>query len=184
MTSALQRAGRGNGGTPALAMVVWSAAAVCLMTVGLCGGVAGATPTGDKIGPHQAFTAAVNGQSGVSQPVVIRMACGGPVKPGQTGHPVAGQTVSVLRATTVSNPVGDTGADSHQIGAFFGAPPPSATSPAAGNLNFQRYGTKTLPVSDLLPCSGSGQVYFVPLPTVPGGQRIVDIPVTYVSLLP
>jgi hypothetical protein len=40
------------------------------------------------IGPNQYFSGVVNGHTGHA---TINMACFGPIRPGQTGHPLAGQ---------------------------------------------------------------------------------------------
>ena len=48
---------------------------------------------GSTIGPNQGFVGRVNG--GFSK-VTISMACFGPVVPGQTGHPMSGQTLEVI----------------------------------------------------------------------------------------
>jgi hypothetical protein len=46
--------------------------------------------------PKQYFTGVINGKDGnTTTPITIRMACAGPIRPGQTGHPVAGQTLAV-----------------------------------------------------------------------------------------
>jgi hypothetical protein len=52
---------------------------------------AGASP-GPLVGPNQLFAGFVNGNH--FSPTV-RMACFGPIRPGETGHPLAGQTFSV-----------------------------------------------------------------------------------------
>ena len=49
-----------------------------------------------KVGPNQYFTGVINGRNGnTATPIPIRMACFGPVKPGETGHPMSGQTLAV-----------------------------------------------------------------------------------------
>lgn len=137
------------------------------------------------VGPRQYFTGVINGKDGnTTVPITIMMACAGPVKPGETGHPLAGQTLAVHQlfppAPAVS--LGKTGNDS-RIGVFFGAPPPGAPGAraAAGTPVFTRYGvTKPLPTSVTLPCSGTGTVYFTPIPVVPPSQS-ATVPVRYVG---
>jgi hypothetical protein len=111
---------------------------------------------------------------------VIRVVCKGPIGTNSTGHPRPGQTVAVSEAQVIARPDGNTGAHGHEIGVFFNAPPPSASG-ASGSLIFYRYGTKRLPTSETLPCSGSGNVFFVPLPMSPGTQKDDVVPVRYVS---
>jgi len=137
-----------------------------------------AQAVGLKIGPNQAFTALVNAKPGSSAPVVIKMGCFGPLQPGQTGHPMKGQTLTVSPAATVAGPGGNTGPQGDQIGAFFGAPPPGATG-SSGPVFFTHYRTKPLPTSTVLPCAGHGNVLFVPLP-VTGGRDVV-VHVVYVG---
>jgi hypothetical protein len=154
-------------------------------------GIAGAqAPAGGRIRPHQVFGALVNGKNGVSSPVEIQMACAGPIKKGETGHPVAGQTVTVFQPEAIAGHFGNTGGHGREIGAFFGAPPPasgatsrpavsSAPVTSSGPVIFRYYGTKKIPTSEVLPCSGSGHVIFVPLPVTPA--KDVVVPVTYVG---
>jgi hypothetical protein len=79
---------------------------------------------------------------------------------------------------------GFTGANATSIVVFFGAPPPTAvaTTPGTGNVAFTRYGvTKAIPTSLLLPCAGTGNVYFVPLPMSPPTSRAATVRVSYVG---
>ena len=78
---------------------------------------------------------------------------------------------------------GFTGPNAKYIQAFFGAPPPSPAGPAGGADVFTRYGVpKPISTSLLLPCSGTGNVYFVPLPMTPiGPARIATVHVSYVG---
>jgi hypothetical protein len=152
-------------------------------------GVIGATGAGGAVAvtpvaPNQYFVGVVNGRSG---PAVIRMACFGPVSPGEKGHPLAGQTLAVRDLGKVPPPpavgdIGFTGPDGHEIGVFFGPLPPSAAgTPAGGPVIFTHYGvTKPIPTSVLLPCSGTGSVPFVPIPVV-GGSHDAVVPVTFVG---
>jgi len=144
--------------------------------------VAGAqSPGGGRIRPNQVFGALVNGENGRSSPVEIQMACFGPLKPGETGHPLAGQTVAVFQPEDINGTFGNTGAYGHEIGAFFGPPPPGGSVPGGGPVIFHRYGTMKMPTSEVLPCAGSGNVTFVPLPMSPGTEKDVVVPVVYVG---
>ncbi|MGO9196790.1 MAG: hypothetical protein ACLQK4_06650 [Acidimicrobiales bacterium] len=150
----------------------------------LLAGVASASTsrTATPIGPNQTFGALVNGKKGVSHPVPIQMACFGPVTPGETGHPMKGQTVRVFAPKGTKGPFGNTGANGTEIGAFFGAPPPStAAASSSGPVWFHNYVTKPIPTSEVLPCYGTGHVIFVPLPFSPGSEVDVVVPVAYVG---
>ena len=141
-------------------------------------------PPQGAVGPHQVFGGLVNGQSGYSAPATIRMACFGPIKPGQTGHPFSGQTVEVFRPEVIVGHFGYTGSSATSIVAFFGPPPPTpvTTPPAASTVTFGHYGVvKAIPTSLLLPCAGTGNVYFVPLPMSPPTSKPAVVPVTYVG---
>ena len=137
----------------------------------------------EKVGPNQMFRATVNGQSGVDTPAVIRMACVGPQLPGQTGHPLPGQSVDVFRSESIIAATGLTGPTATSIQVFFGAPPPAPAGPGSSADVFTSYGVpKTIPTSLLLPCGGRGSVYFVPLPMTPlGPGRMATVHVAYVG---
>jgi hypothetical protein len=163
--------------------LVVAAAILGLLALGFTAG-AGALPvpgTG-KIGPDQYFRGLVNGSTGQPYPAIIRMACFGPIRPGQLGHPFAGQTVEVQQVPLTAGANGDlgfTGPHGTQIGAFFGPLPPS--SQGGSPVLFQYYGVpEPIPTSELLPCGGPGTVAFVPLPFLRGG-RIADVPVEFVG---
>lgn len=152
---------------------------VATLMVGAATSPAPAQAAHSRIAPHQHFIATVNGGTGHPNPVVIRMACFGPIQPGQTGHPMSGQSVAVSRAHG-SKGTGFTGDRGTSIGAFFGAPPPSGTASVSSYVSFTRYGQKQIPTSLQLPCSGSGTVSFVPLPLDPT-IRDVAVPVSFVG---
>ena len=133
-----------------------------------------------RVGPDQTFRALVNGQSGAAAPVTIAMACFGPLQPGQTGHPMAGQTVQVRLGAATASRAGFTGPNGTSIGVFFGAPPPATAT--GGPLSLVRYGVpKPIPTSLVLPCTGTGQVTFVPLPMSPPVSRAAVVPVRFVG---
>ena len=144
-----------------------------------------AIPPQGKVGPNQSFTGLINGHTGIGTPVTIRMACFGAIRPGQTGHPMAGQTVEVLLPEVITTNDGFTGPSANRISTFFNAPPPSpaATPPTTGTVTFRRYAApKAIPTSLLLPCAGQGNVYFVPFPSSPlGPAKDAVVPVSYVG---
>jgi hypothetical protein len=138
-----------------------------------------------SVGPKQYFTGVVNGHEGNTViPIAIRMACFGAVRPGETGHPMAGQTLSVHQLfppVATAGSLGFTGNDA-EIGVFFAAPPPAARSAAVTTTPiFRRYDvSKRLPTSLTLPCAGTGTVYFVPIPVIPP-SRAATVPVDFVG---
>ena len=155
--------------------------AAAVMMVASAAAVTSVPPQG-KVGPHQIFGGLVNGKNGIDAPAEIRMACFGPVRPGQRGHPMAGQTVEVFRPEAIVGHFGNTGRRATSIVAFFGPPPPSPApaTPAASTVTFKQYGVvKKIPTSLLLPCSGTGTVSFVPLPKSPPTSRDASVRVSY-----
>jgi len=98
---------------------------------------------------------------------------------------MAGQTVEVFRPEVILTTDGFTGPAANKIEAFFGAPPPPPMTvhPVTGSITFYRYAVaKAIPTSLLLPCGGTGKVYFVPLPMTPlGPTRSAIVPVRYVG---
>jgi len=135
---------------------------------------------GSVVGPDQVFRAQVNARTGFPAPVTIQMACYGPLRLGQTGHPLPGQNVRVLLGGGNVAQAGFTGPHAVSIGVFFGPPPPSAS--ALTVLTVTRYGVpRAIATSLVLPCSGTGQVTFVPLPMSPPVSTDVVVPVRFVG---
>jgi hypothetical protein len=126
--------------------------------------VAGSTPAvalmGNGVGSDQAFVGRVNGSFNRA---TIAMACFGPVYPGETAHPMSGQTIEVLSPLppTAVGPIhpGNTGSSATRIVAVLRGPLPVVL--ARFTSYFQ---TKAIPTSVELPCSGAGVVRFVPKP--------------------
>ena len=133
-------------------------------------------PGTGPIRPHQPFLGFINGSDGINNSVAINMACFGPVRPGQTGHPMAGQSVGVGQPEAVAGTFGNTGSRGTSIDAQFGAP----TAASTGTVVFHRYGTVTMSTSLVLPCFGSGTVTFVALPKSPT-ERSFAVPVSFVG---
>ena len=152
--------------------------------------MAAALPAGaaSRVGPKQYFTGVINGTDGnTSTPIVIKMSCAEPLSTGEKGHPVSGQTLAVHElfppSSSAAGSLGYTGKGS-SIEVFFNAPPPAAASGASKTVTFTQYDkTQKLPTSESLPCSGSGTVYFSPVPVVPP-SRSAAVPVDYVALVP
>ena len=149
---------------------------------------AAAQPAGaaHKVGPGQYFTGVINGRNGnTTIPITIRMACFGPIIPGQTGHPMKGQTLAIHQLfppTTTGGSLGYTGTDA-EVGVFFNAPPPAAprVRAAATTPIFHRYNRpQPLSTALTLPCGGTGTVWFTPIPVIPP-SRSQSVSVQYVG---
>jgi hypothetical protein len=125
------------------------------------------------IGPNQFFSGLVNG---VSTDAAIQMACFGAITPGETGHPLPGQSVEVLPAPAAGTvDVGYTGSAATEIVVNFG--PASTTTP----VTLGYYAVKAdIPTSLVLPCAGTGTVVFTPAPGSPTA-RSATLPVRYVG---
>lgn len=119
---------------------------------------AAATVDPAPIGPNQYFVGEVNGASANA---VIQVGCFGPVVAGETGHPVSGQSVDVVSASSSSTlGVGFTGSAADHVVVGFGGT--STITP----VTLTAYGVKAaIPAGLDLPCSGTGKVDFVPAPT-------------------
>jgi hypothetical protein len=137
----------------------------------------GVSAAGHRIGPNQLFIGLINGHDGQGQPATVAVACPGPVVgPNQTGHPVAGQTITVSPAPSTAV-AGDTGPNGRAVTAWFGAPPPTPVANPADGVTFTRYGTMSLPTSLIVPCAGTHPVIFLSAPLA--GARAYVVQVTY-----
>jgi hypothetical protein len=129
------------------------------------------------VGPNMFFTALVNGKSANA---VVTVVCPGPVTGTSTGHPISGQTLEVLTVLPpVTTTVGYTGSAAHSIDAIFSAPPSASVNPPVVLTSF--FAPVPIPTTLNLPCSGSGVVSFVPIPTSPTA-RGVAVTVTFVNI--
>jgi hypothetical protein len=141
---------------------------------------AAAAPVQDPIpvGPDAYFTATVNvpSSSTAAEPV-IQVVCPGPATVGESGHPLAGQSVEVQAIavpTAVTPQIGFTGSAADQIDAIITGPSSAAVNPAIVLTSF--FAPVAIPTSLNLPCSGSGVVSFVPIPASPGARSVaVDV---------
>jgi hypothetical protein len=126
------------------------------------------------IGPDQTFIGEVNDQA---TNATIRMDCFGPVHVGQTGHPLAGQTVAVLPLKDPT-PIdaGYTGSTAHRW----------TCSSASRRARSRRFVLTSwavpakIPTTLVLPCYGTGTVTFAPYPTSPTA-RSATVQVTFVG---
>jgi hypothetical protein len=134
---------------------------LAVLALALGSAAASAGPIG-PIGPKQTFSGMVNGSGGSA---VIRMACFGPIRPWQMGHPMAGQSVAVTRGLPVTSAraAGFTGAAS-SIAAYarFDSPLASPVVPRLGLFTYYD-SPETISTELSLPCGGDGQVVFQPV---------------------
>ena len=143
-----------------------SAVAVSVVVV-LVAALTGVAAAGFPIRPHQHFGGLVNGRSAN---VTVAMACFGPIRPGQTGHPMANQPLEVIQG-----PYGGyTGSLGKSVVARFREDPSVA-------VQFTHYGvTQLIPTSLELPCGGQGLVVFSPEPSSPTAKA-ATVTVNYVG---
>jgi hypothetical protein len=105
------------------------------------------------------------------------MACFGPIVPGQTGHPLAGQTVKALPVTSpTSTTVGYTGTAATSIAVTFTTPVLSGNPIVLHDWAI----SAPIPTTLILPCSGSGVATFTPVPTSPTA-RPATVAIAYVG---
>jgi len=107
--------------------------------------------------PNQHFDGVVNGKTAAA---TIHTICPGPST--GTGHPVSGQTLSVVLLASGSTSTGFTGSLANSI----------AATPVTGVANdpvvFTEYfRSSALPTSWTVPCNGNGTIAFTPLPGSP-----------------
>jgi hypothetical protein len=128
------------------------------------------------VGPDAYFIGLVNGSSSEGS---IALACLSPATPGETGHPLPGQTVEVETVLAVASVTGFTGSAAHSIDAIFTTPSAAAANPPIVFTAF--FVPEAIPTTDTFPCSGSGVVSFVPLPTSPTARGFA-VPVAFGSV--
>jgi hypothetical protein len=149
-----------------------AAASAVLVAATAAPATAGGVVDPAPIGPHNYFIGQVNNMTG---PATIQMACFGPVVPGQTGHPLAGQTVKVLPVTPpTSSIVGYTGTAATSIVVTFTTPASTGTPIVLHDWAV----SAPIPTTLVLPCSGTGQATFTPVPTSPTA-RPATVTVTF-----
>lgn len=145
---------------------------------------AAASPVQDPvpIGPNQFFIGLVNGSDGISSPAVISTNCFGPITQGETGHPLAGQTVEVeLAQPPVSSDAGYTG-NADSITAFLSWQAASVSAPELVATFTSYYVAEPIPVTLTVPCAGQGDVSFVPTAaSTPSTGHPATVSVTFLS---
>ncbi len=128
------------------------------------------------VGPNQVFTGQVNG---VADNAPIRTDCLGPITPGETGHPIAGQYVEAVTAAASSADTGYTGSAAQALQVTLTAPASSTLTTLIGTLN-SFYVQLPIPTTLVVPCSGTGLVAFAPTPTSPAA-RAATVTVDFLS---
>ena len=128
------------------------------------------------IGPNMPFAGIVNGAEANA---VITVVCPGPVTAGELGHPVSGQYLEVVTGPVSSTDSGFTGSAADSIDAFIVTPTGAVSGPAVVFKDF--YVKESIPTTIELPCSGTGEVTFVPEPTSPTAHSAV-VSVTFENI--
>ena len=151
-------------------------AAACAVAAPVAVAAAASPPTlAVKVGPKQDFAGLVNAKTCNA---VIHVLCPGPVT---TGHPLSGQTV---RAVLVVDPItltdGVTGTAATNIGAWL-TWPTTVAPPPAYIATFTRYRTMPIPTSITVPCSGAGEMLFLPAPGSPT-VKAATVNLTFVNI--
>jgi hypothetical protein len=143
-------------------------------------------PAVHPIRPAEFFDGLVNDAARES---TIRMACPSVIRPGQTGHPVPGQSVSVHQLfppSPIATGLGFTGKAS-TISATLRVISPAATTTAPAPIALAVFSVYDRPVAIpttlTLPCGGAGAVVFDP---VQGGNTADSFTtkVKFVSITP
>ena len=134
-----------------------SAAGTAVVLVFLLVGMAATASALTPIGPKQHFVGRVN--TGSTTPPVVKVACPGPVRPGETGPVVGGQTLEVLERATGP---GYTGLFST---IYAWVVPPTGTAARPPAQTFADYGkVEPFPAGARGPCGGAGQIEFSSCP--------------------
>jgi hypothetical protein len=158
-----------------LRILAVTAATAIMVAAGAMPATAGGIIDPAPIAPGNPFIGQVNG---LSVNATIKVTCIGPIAVNPTGHPATGQKVVALPVTPpVSTQTGYTGTLANEIAVEFG-PSSGAASPV---ILHDWAVSAAIPLTLTLPCSGTGAVTFVPLPTSPTA-RSFTVSVTYVPV--
>ena len=140
-------------------------------SLALTAGTAGAAAP-VPVRPKQPFVGLVNGRHAGA---VVYVLCPGPIRPGETGHPLGNQRLSVRLGALPPLLGGFTGSLGSAIVATFREDPSASDT-------FTAYGVpQPIPLSLSLPCGGSGLVRFAPAPPSVSA-RSDEVAVRYVNI--
>lgn len=141
-------------------------------------GAAAAAPVQDPVAvaPQQFFSGTVNGSV---SPASLRTDCVGPIVAGQTGHPVAGQSVEAVLANSTAAQTGYTGTLAHSLLVTLGDPSSTAAGVIGTTSNY--FVPLDIPTTLTVPCGGTGEVTFAPQPTSPTAQS-ATVTVSFISI--
>jgi hypothetical protein len=129
------------------------------------------------IAPNTYFTGQVNG---AGSDAIIKVVCPGPITPGETTHPLDGQSIEVeTLLPSASNEGGFTGSAAHSIDALLSTPSGAAANPPVVFTSY--FAPATIPTTWVVPCSGTGVITFIPLPTSPTA-RSYALTVTFADI--
>jgi hypothetical protein len=149
-----------------LAPIAPAAASPARITVGAAPGVV-------KVGPKQFFLGVVNGKLSKA---VIRVICPGPAN---SGHPLPRQSAGIEVPPSAAQG-GYTGTSAASIGAWLTWPGSAAPSPAY-IATLTSYRSVRIPTGITVPCSGSGQMLFLPAPGSPT-VKAATVDVTFANI--
>jgi hypothetical protein len=156
----------------------------CLLLAFAPAVTAAASPVTVPVGPDQFFGGLVNGSNGsTNAPVPIQTSCIGPITPGETGHPLSGQTVEVVLANSAGSSIeGYTGSAATSIIAdLIWSPTPTGPTYVEQVATFTSYDViEPIPVTITVPCGGDGVMSFVPNPGS-STARPANVPVVFLS---
>lgn len=153
----------------------------CLLLAAAPAATAAASPVTVPVGPDQFFIGLVDGSN--STPVPIQTSCAGPVTSGETGHPLPGQTVEVVPGSSDSSSIeGFTGSAATSIIAdLIFTPTPTGPTFIEQVATFTSYDViEPIPVTLTVPCSGNGEMSFMPNPGSPTAKP-ASVPVVFLS---
>jgi len=152
-----------------LRMLTPALGALALAAVAAPAAVADPVQDPIPIRPNTFFTGTVNGPaSSTGAEPVIKVICPGPIRPGETGHPLAGQFVEAqeVAATPLpGNPPGFTGSLGTSIDVLFSTATSASVNPPIVLTSY--FAPVAIPTTLNLPCGGAGIASFVPIPTSP-----------------
>lgn len=153
--------------------ILVTAAATCAVLTPIAPAAAGPAHIVVKVGPKQYFLGVVNGRLSKA---VIRVICPGAAN---TGHPLPRQSAGLAPPPSAAQG-GYTGSVGTSVGAWLTWPGSAAPSPAY-LATFTSYRSVRIPARITVPCSGSGQLLFLPAPGSPS-VKAATVGVTFANI--